>query len=215
MTRNSSHNSSHRSKPWHIGNVLYSLDSFGQQVPAFNIKGESKVNTLPGGICTVLILWITLAFATRKAIVLSNHTDVDISTHIDKNAFPPTETVPVKDLGFKMAFTMQDFLTRELKNDPRYVKWFLMMYGKRNGEWFDEVIPYHECSVQELYDMGPVGENAQPILDVFIERELPLFCLDSYPEDMMLGGYRDEDTYYRLEFIMTPCNYIHRRAGYT
>ena len=31
---------------------------------------------------------------------------------------------------------------------------------------------------------------------------------------MMLGGEKDRDEYYRLEFMLTPCNYLHTHLGW-
>ena len=55
---------------WHINNVLSNIDSFGKEVPAFNIKGEAKVNTVFGGIITAMILTMTLSYAIVKLIQL-------------------------------------------------------------------------------------------------------------------------------------------------
>ena len=56
---------------WHIKNIFTSLDSFGLEVPSFNIKGETKINTAMGGLVTTLILICTLAYATVKMIQLA------------------------------------------------------------------------------------------------------------------------------------------------
>ena len=53
-----------------MGRVVSGLDSFGSAVPSLNIRGETTVNTLCGGIVTGLILLVTLIFAAHKATEL-------------------------------------------------------------------------------------------------------------------------------------------------
>ncbi len=51
---------------WHVGNKLQSIDLFGREVPAFNLKGETHVNTTVGGLVSVLILITTLLYTVIK-----------------------------------------------------------------------------------------------------------------------------------------------------
>ena len=53
---------------WKLGAFVKSVDSFGQDLPSFNLKGETKVNTHFGGVVTVLILLTALAYASLKAV---------------------------------------------------------------------------------------------------------------------------------------------------
>ena len=39
---------------------------FGQPVPAFNIKGKSKVKTAVGGILSAVIIAVTLGYSIMK-----------------------------------------------------------------------------------------------------------------------------------------------------
>lgn len=56
-----------QSKPrWHIKNIFTNIDSFGIEVPGFNIKGQTKINTAIGGVLTASILICTLAYAVVK-----------------------------------------------------------------------------------------------------------------------------------------------------
>ena len=59
-----------REAKWKIGAMVKNIDGFGQEIPSFNLKGETRVNTLCGGVITVIILSLTLAFAILKGIHL-------------------------------------------------------------------------------------------------------------------------------------------------
>ena len=67
--------------PWHIKNVLRNFDSYGENVPSFNIKGAKSVNTLCGGIVSATIATLALLYATTKFIGLMEHSNPVLSEH--------------------------------------------------------------------------------------------------------------------------------------
>ena len=71
--RESSHG---QPKPsWHIGNKLTNLDLFGREVPTFNLKGQTHINTSVGGLITLAILLTTLAYTSIKFMELYTKAD--------------------------------------------------------------------------------------------------------------------------------------------
>ena len=73
--------------PWFIGNVFHSLDNFGEQIPAFNLKGKSRVTTIPGGLLSAMILTLTLAYATQKLYALFERSDPTINERIETDYY--------------------------------------------------------------------------------------------------------------------------------
>ena len=71
---------------WDCRNVFMKLDSFGHEVPAFNIGGESTISTITGGILTSFLLIIGLSYAVVKAVHLSERKDVLISSNLETGA---------------------------------------------------------------------------------------------------------------------------------
>jgi len=57
-----------REAKWKIGTFVKNIDGFGQEIPSFNLKGETRINTFFGGMITVAILSLTLAYAVLKGI---------------------------------------------------------------------------------------------------------------------------------------------------
>ena len=72
-----------RRQAWDAQNYIRSLDSFAKDVPSFNIKGQSQVQTLVGGCLTLLIMIITFSYATSKMIDLSQKKDAFITESIE------------------------------------------------------------------------------------------------------------------------------------
>ena len=56
-----------------------------------------------------------------------------------------------------MAVAIEDYNSpKKLKDDPRYVKWMFRLYGKRNGEGFQRMIPHHKCTDEDYDQFFPV-----------------------------------------------------------
>ena len=64
-----------KNRAWDAQNYIRSLDSFAKEVPAFNIHGNSQVQTLFGGCLTLLIMIISFSYAAGKMIDLSQKKD--------------------------------------------------------------------------------------------------------------------------------------------
>ena len=57
----------------------------------------------------------------------------------------------------RFAFTFESyFKPYQQKNDPRYVKYLFRLYGKRNGIFYQRVLPYHKCTEAEYNEFYPV-----------------------------------------------------------
>ena len=55
-----------------------------------------------------------------------------ISEILEPNFFDYQTKLDLTRIGFKMAFSVEGYLDSELKDDPRYVKYIVRIYGKRN-----------------------------------------------------------------------------------
>ena len=173
-----------------ITKVITQFDSFGHPIPGFNLQGRYKIGTIPGGICTALIAVIILIYATQKVVVLINMEDVDVTESTQLDAFPAEVTVKASDIGFKMAFTVTDTSTKKTLNDPQYVKWYARTLRQTTEGHKDVILPFHECTSDEMDEFSPRSQAAQFRLDIMEERDLSMYCVDQWPEDMIIGGDR-------------------------
>ena len=62
MNRKFALKSSKKSK-WHAANFVRDMDNFGKEVPAFNVNGETHINTIPGGLLNLFVLGVTLGYS--------------------------------------------------------------------------------------------------------------------------------------------------------
>ena len=58
-----------RSRPaWAFGNVMKGLDTFGFDVPTFKMRGKSRIDTLCGGVVSVIIFILVIIYSSIKAV---------------------------------------------------------------------------------------------------------------------------------------------------
>ena len=72
-----------------------------------------------------------------------------ISEVKEKNFFDYNTRLDLKEINFKMAFSIEGFLDQEAKDDPRYVKYIVRIFGKKDGVEYQEMIPFHKCEEKD------------------------------------------------------------------
>ena len=118
-------------------------------MPTFNVDGESKINTVVGGILTCIIFITTLLYAGIKLDQLLSKGNPNINyTNID-DYISPEERLDLNEIGFRMAWSVEGNLDKKNKNDSRYVKWMVRFYGKENGVKFEKFVPFHKCTEED------------------------------------------------------------------
>ena len=135
-----------RTGRWHMNKVIKNVDSFGKELPAFNLRGESRVNTLVGGIVTIVIMVLTLSYAVIKAIHLTSKHNPQINENQIAYYFEATHKVKPSEINFRAAFSIESYYTRLPINDPRYVKWIAKYITSVDGKHIQTILPFHKCT---------------------------------------------------------------------
>ena len=66
---------------WTAGAVLQNLDSFGEPLPTFNIKGRDQVQTQVGGFVTLALIIVVTMFAIVKFEHLTSKYNPQMSSY--------------------------------------------------------------------------------------------------------------------------------------
>ena len=157
-------------------------------IPSFNLKGETRVNTVFGGMITVGILTLTLAYAILKGIDLVTRKNPTINDYLIPSHFDALESVNLNEIGFKVAFSFRNYFSEELIDDSRFVRWIVRKNGIKNGKEFEELVPYHKCTDADYAGFYPVAKNSEsPLKAIREDPKKNLFCLDDY-KDFLIGG---------------------------
>ena len=130
------------------------------------------------------------------------HENPNITGYDIEDGMSETE-VNLNKHNFRMAFTVESFLyPLQQKNDPRYVKYIVRMYGKRNGEYYQRILPYHKCTDEDFKDFYPVKKQSTNSLQAIRkDPERGMFCLDWNDDPIALIGDSYDDDYTRLEIL--------------
>ena len=205
-------------KSLRLSNLLEKIDLFGRPLPVFNLKGETKVFTVTGGLVSFAITVIVLCYGALKFQHMIMKHNADVTSVLETDVFDFNEITNLNDVGFRVAFSVRGYRKKELKDDPRYVKYLVRMFGKREGKDFERILPYHKCEESD-WDKFPPPSNAH--IDTFTQikggEQDGMYCLDwedDKAEDMLINGHSKNDEYQRLDIILVPCNYVHSYLGY-
>jgi len=103
--------------------MLLTMDMFGAPLPTFNVRGEESVRTYTGGFVSIIIIYVAFLFASLKLQHLMSKHNPSVNIFKEEDAFDADDVWSGDEQDFFMAFAVADFVTGELKNDPRFVKY--------------------------------------------------------------------------------------------
>ena len=105
---------------------------------------------------TVLIFGIVLAYATTKFIHLESRANPNVASFDIEDAFDNSDILNLNEQNFRIAFAVEGFRTKDLKVDPKYVKWIIRTYGKKDGKEYENILPYHNCTDEDYAEFDDI-----------------------------------------------------------
>lgn len=118
-----------------LPSMLLTLDMFGAGIPAFNVMGKDQVRTHCGGCLSLVILSVTFLFATLKLQHLLSRHNPSVNTFVEKDAFDDSDIwLGTDNEDFMLAVTVVDYATGEVKDDPKFVKWYGQYINVTDGQ---------------------------------------------------------------------------------
>lgn len=200
-----------------LGSVWKRLDMFGVSLPMFNIHGQTVTNTVCGGVASFVVLFIFFLYATLKLSHLLSKYNPDISTVVETNFYDQNTRLRLGDLDFSIAFTIEGYLDKKAKNDPKFVKTMARIVTYTDGVSSERFIPFSKCTKAQLDRFSPPAHGMQEQIDkITSDPDRGLFCFDDKSlSDLEIYGDGDTSSEHtRIEFLLLPCNYIHAYEGY-
>ena len=89
--------------------IVRQSDTFGDEI-TLNVDGEGTIKTLAGAFCTLLYYVIMLVYLSKQVTYLTTRTNPAITTSFVENYYDNSKIFTFKDLGFKIAWTMESAL---------------------------------------------------------------------------------------------------------
>lgn len=105
--------------------MLLTLDMYKTPLPSFNLDGSTHIRTHCGGLVSLVIILVLFMFSVLKFDHLLSKQNPQVNVYVERDVYDESDEWNAgEDDDFIMAFTVGDFVTGEVKDDPKFVKWF-------------------------------------------------------------------------------------------
>ena len=189
---------------WHAGTFVRGIDLFGKDVASFNIKGQKKINTIVGGVVSLVFMTLIFMYGIAKFAHMSNKHNPNFSEYV-MSEFYSAEDYELhlhNETNVRIAIGAFDSEAMEAKNDPQYVRWIARIREK-DGKDINTQSAWllDKCTEEDLegfYDFDPKSKHdKEALLDDDLKS---LHCLN-WTQEMILKV----DGLQNLEFMFVPC----------
>ena len=90
-----------------------------------------------------------LIYASIKLNQLINRDNPNINETDIPDHYTIEDRVNLDDINFRMAWSVEGVLDNQNRDDPRYVKWIVRLIGKKDGTWYEKILPHHKCTEED------------------------------------------------------------------
>ena len=92
------------------------------------------------------------------------------------------------------------------------------LFGKLDGKNYERIIPHRRCEPEDYDRFAPPADESLALFEKYKQdANRNLFCIDwdELGDELdIYGNWQDASKYQRLEFVLTPCNYVHKKHGW-
>ena len=103
-------------------------------------------------------------FGLTKFTHLWEKYNPDISVVTEEYAYTADDKFNMKDRNFKFAFTVEDYLTNEMKDDPSYVKYLVSLSSYKDNKWNDKQLTFHRCTDDDYDSFYQIDKSSEVLL---------------------------------------------------
>ena len=144
-----------RGSKWKMPNTLKSIDVFKQPLPGFNIGGETSFGTMEGGIFTIALFFLLAVYGIHRFNVLVTKRNPNLTQLLlEGENDPMTGTYFLND-GFKIAYAVENYHSKDGMDDPRYVRWVSYLEENFDGVETLTPLPMKKCTEQDYSEFYP------------------------------------------------------------
>ena len=148
-----------RKPNWHLKNVITNEDMFGRPVPTFSLKGEDEIKTISGGILTIIMILTIIAYGSNKAVELFKKNNPVVNVVNKPNAINEAEIINIGASDFRFSFGIEIKTGKIFADDPAFIRWRVRHFGRKNGEYFQNFLPFHKCTAEDMDQFYPISDQ--------------------------------------------------------
>lgn len=135
-----------RGAAWKMPNALRSIDQFRVPLPGFNIGGEESFGTMEGGLFTLILFLLMTVYGVHKFSVLLSKRNPNLTQLLLEGENDPMKGTYFLNDGFKIAFAVENYHSKEGLDDPRYVRWISYLQEDTGDEKVYTPLPMVPCT---------------------------------------------------------------------
>lgn len=114
-----------------------------------------------------------------------------------------------------MAFTIEDPLTKEIKDDPQYVTWVLQHYQATKYGANTTDLAVRKCTTEDYENFYPAEDGYDKTILNFRKKDA-LYCIDQSTEEykkLKIYGHPEQDWDSSLGINFVPCKNLKGLKG--
>jgi hypothetical protein len=128
-----------------FGDRFKQLDQFGHEFK-MNMQGDTSINSGYGAFISLLLALILIAYTGVRIHALHLRRDTIRSSIIAQDYINETIKFNFKNESFHLAFAVEDYDSRQSKDDSDYVEWVVRLKWKRGKETGERPLTHHLCT---------------------------------------------------------------------
>ena len=168
------------------------------------MRGEERIKTNVGGCCSILIIYVSVMYALHKFNHLILRHNPQLNSYEVFDAFDADYRFETSESDFMLAVAMEDYNTGEIKNDPKYVKWFANLLVGNDGVKTKRELPMHECSEEDYAKFQKPDDDALSKLKR-VKENGGMMCIDWKRYNVVFSGTEKKANFRVLDIMMVPC----------
>ena len=102
-------------------------------MPSLNLRGKQEISTIAGGLVSIVVASIVLAFALIKLDVLLNKYNPNVLTNIVHQSSGTNNKYDTANQNFQLAFGLLGQRDGVARDDEFYLKWFARVREVQDG----------------------------------------------------------------------------------
>ena len=136
--------------------MFYKLDFFAEPMH-YNYEGKDRFGSIQGVFISLLYYTAMIAYCGKVLNRYVNKYNPDIAISTLKNESSPDQVLNVNDEGFKLAFSVIDYIDTSVLNDPNHVTWDVYLEERKNLELVNKIpLRTHVCNEEDYAKFYPI-----------------------------------------------------------
>ena len=132
--------------------------------------------------------------------MMMNRHNPQIAAYVEQGIIDSDLKISMTKNNLNFAFSIEGFMDKETKLDPRYVKAYARLYYHKNGKIGERLLKTHKCTQEEFNRFHPPMADSVGLFDIYrTSKTRHLYCIDwdEYGDDLEVFGNETDDISYQ------------------